>query len=186
VKEDVWLRRRGLYRVIRRVLTRYLGRDDFRIVHISIQRSHLHLLVEATDERALTLGMQSFAINTARAINRESGRDGKVFPYRYHATQITTARHARHALAYVINNWRRHREDFEHGAARAAHLDPYASGLSFTGWSGQFAIPVGYQPLPVSPPATDLLLRGWQRYGPIDPWETPGPLVTGPRGRFST
>ena len=105
------LREGHTYRQIRRVLVRYLGRDDFRIVHVSIQHNHLHLLVEAADQEALSRAMQSFAINAARAINRSMGSHGKVFAYRYHATQIRTPYHARHALAYVLNNWRRHRED---------------------------------------------------------------------------
>lgn len=162
------------YRALRRVLTRYLGRIDFRIVHISIQRNHLHLLVEAADRRALSRGMQSFAINAARAIQRGPGN---VFAYRYHATQIKTPWHARHALAYVLNNWRRHREDSRSARTIAAKLDPYASGLAFTGWAQRvrFHAPDGYQSLPVSPPATPLFCFDWQQFGLIDVHEVPGP-----------
>ena len=162
------------YRALRRVLERYLGRDDFRIAHISIQHNHVHLLVEARDRRALTRGMQSFAINAARAIQRGPG---KVFAYRYHATQIKTPWHARHALAYVLNNWRRHREDVRSTKTLAAKLDPYASGVSFAGWAqrSRFRTPPGYEPLPVSSPATMLLQFDWQRFGLIDLYETPGP-----------
>src|SRR6185312_7609144 len=126
------LRCGATYRALRRVLVRYLARTDFRIVHISIQRNHLHLLVEASDRRALARGMQSFAINAARAIQRAPGN---VFAYRYHATQIKTPSQARNALAYVLNNWRRHREDVRSARTLAATLDPYASGLSFAGWT---------------------------------------------------
>jgi REP element-mobilizing transposase RayT len=86
------LRCGAAYRARRRVLVRYLGRAGFRIVHISIQRDHLHLLVEVADRRALARGMQSFAINAARAIQRGPGN---VFAYRYHATQLKTAWHRR-------------------------------------------------------------------------------------------
>src|SRR5689334_23007064 len=105
------LRQGDMYRAIRRVLVRYLGRDDFRVVQLSIQSNHLHLIVEAQDARALSRGMQSFAINVARAINGVWRRAGAVFAGRYHATQIKTARQARNTLGYVLNNWRRHRED---------------------------------------------------------------------------
>jgi REP element-mobilizing transposase RayT len=160
---------------VRRVLVRYLGRADFRIVHVSIQHNHLHLLVEAHDRRALTRGMQSFAINAARAIQRGRG-PGKVFAYRYHATQIKTPWHARHALAYVLNNWRRHREDVRSAKTLAAKLDPYASGVSFAGWAQRvrFRAPPGYEPLPVSSPATSLLRFDWQTFGLIGLAETPG------------
>jgi REP element-mobilizing transposase RayT len=166
------LRCGAVYRALRRVLARYLGRADFRIVHVSIQRNHVHLLVEAADRRALTRGMQSFAINAARAIQRGPG---KVFAYRYHATQIKTAWHARHALAYVLNNWRRHREDSRSAQTLAAKLDPYASGIAFTGWAqrSRFRVPNGYAPLPVSAPRTQLLVFDWQRFGRIDLFEQP-------------
>src|SRR5262249_27184310 len=106
-----WLRRGPIYHALRRVLERYLGRADFRVVHVSIQNTHLHFLVEAIDRRALSHGLHSLAINAARAFHRADNRSGKVFAYRYHATQIRTPWHARHALAYVLNNWRRHRAD---------------------------------------------------------------------------
>jgi REP element-mobilizing transposase RayT len=157
------------------MLRRYLGHQDFRIVHVSIQHNHLHLLVEAADRQALARRMQSFAINAARAINGTGGRRGKVFAYRYHATQIRTPRQARFTLAYVLNNWRHHREDRE-GRAFEAAVDPYSSGLSFTGWKGRrFRVPEGHSPLPVSPPATALLESRWTSFGLIDAFECPGP-----------
>src|SRR5438067_4283609 len=115
------MRARDYYQLFRRVMQRYLGRDEFRIVHISIQHTHLHLIVEANDKRALSRGMQSFEIACARA----SG--GQLFEFRYHATQIKTKRYARHALAYVLNNWRRHRVDYEKGTESPWKLDPFSS-----------------------------------------------------------
>jgi len=141
------------------------------------------LLVEAADKRALSRGMQSLTINLARALNRELGSHGKVFAYRYHDTQITTPRQARNALAYVLNNWRKHREDVASTRALAAKLDPYASGLAFDGWYEEgagavprFTIPPGYHPLPVSSPATALLGSDWRLFGAIELFETPGAL----------
>lgn len=157
------------------MLGRYLGRSEFRIVHVSIQHNHLHLIVEARDARALTRGMQSFAISVARAINADSRRVGSVFAGRYHATQITSARQSRNALAYVLNNWRRHREDVVDARCLHAQLDPYSSAISFDGWTRTFGVPAGYQPLPVSSPQTELLRRGWLQHGRLDPWEVPGP-----------
>src|SRR5260370_4882154 len=125
------LRRRAIYDAIRRAMRRSLARADYRIVHVSIQHNHLHFLVEADDRDALTLGMQGLAIAIARAINRSCERRGKVFEFRYHATRIASPRQARNALAYVLNNWRRHGED--NGAAL---VDRYSSGTSFDGWAG--------------------------------------------------
>src|SRR5262245_5183801 len=140
------LRRREIYAVFRRVLDHYLGLADFRIVHISIQTNHLHLLVEAADATVLTERMKSFAIRAARALNTRQGRCGRVCAYRYYASQIKTAEYARHALAYVLNNWRRHRQDWEHATARAAKLDPYSSAVSFDGWTMKFGPAKNYAP----------------------------------------
>ncbi|MEO6775436.1 MAG: transposase, partial [Kofleriaceae bacterium] len=167
-------RTRTYYDHVRRALRGMLGRDDFRVCHISIQDTHLHLLVEAVDRKALARGMQSFAIRLARQVHSDGGC-GKVFEYRYHATQIRTASHARHALSYVLNNWRRHRLDVENGRVLTQKLDVYGSGIGFDGWIDRrpFDIPRGYEPLPVSRAQTALLGFEWQRYGLIDFFETP-------------
>jgi putative transposase len=175
-----WLRRGEMYAVIRRVLEHFLGRDDFRICHLSIQKNHIHFLIEAADRKALWKGMQSLASRCAHAINAACGfeRRAKVFTYRYHSTQITKPWQARSALAYVLNNWRKHSEDLADPVTMKAKLDPYSSAISFHGWAGEngFAIPVGYNPLPVSPPQTALLLHDWKRYGYIGCFEVPGPV----------
>jgi REP element-mobilizing transposase RayT len=169
------LRQGCFYQAIRRVLARYLDGVEFRVVHISIQHNHLHLIVEAADEKALTRGMQSFAINAARAINEAWGRGGKVFAYRYHANHIKTRSYARNALSYVLNNWRHHREDYYLGIANEAKLDEYSSAISFVGWTKKYRVPPDHEPLPVSVPKTELLVSGWLSYGLIDCWECPGP-----------
>ena len=103
--------------------------------------------------------------------------DRRVIKFRYKAKQIRSREYARNAIAYVLNNWRRHREDFYDLGSKRATLDEYSSAVSFDGWTrGRFAIPAGYQPLPVSLPRTSLLRSDWQWYGLIDPWEIPNVL----------
>ena len=174
-KRKLWWRNGSVYRVMRRVLAHYLGGAEFRIVHISIQDDHLHMLVEAANKSALTFGMQSFAIRAARALNRKEGGCGKVFAQRYHATQVTTTRQARSCLAYVLNNWRKHMQDWSNGKQRREQLDEYSSAVSFQGWTKKFVVPAGHEPLPVSAATTWLLKSGWARHGAIDPFECPGP-----------
>ena len=176
------LRRGPLYRALRRALQRQLGKLGFQVCHLSIQRNHLHFLVEAAGKARLRHGMQSIAISAAKAINRTLKRKGKVFEYRYHATAIRTPRQARNALAYVLNNWRRHNEDEKARAARFAAIDPYSTARQFKGWleSAEAVMPPGFktfQPLEVGAPNTWLLATGWrEKYGPISCWATPGPL----------
>lgn len=169
------LRTRDYYHAIRKVLATFLGREDIRFVHASVQNTHLHFLVEAESKRALTRGMQSLTVALSYAIG--GGRRTVTFRERYHATQITTPRQARNALAYVLNNWRRHREDCVSLRHFQAPVDAYSSGVTFTGWAGPppFTLPRGYDPLPMSPARTELLARSWRRFGLIDPFERPGP-----------
>ncbi|HLL22729.1 MAG TPA: transposase [Kofleriaceae bacterium] len=178
--EDVpRLRQRSVYGVFRLVLARLIARRkrDFRVVHISLQQSHVHLIVEAANESALSRGMQGFAISAAKAINKAFGRKGKVFKHRYKAKYIRTRDYARNALAYVLNNWRRHNEDHFDINEWSSLLDRYSSAISFEGWKGRprWRIPAGYEVLPVSPPRTSLLRSDWRWHGLIDPREQPGP-----------
>jgi putative transposase len=171
------LRKGRAYRAIRRSMVKCLGNEAFRVCHVSIQANHIHFLVEASNKSSLSSGMQHLNILTARALNRALGRKGTLFEFRYHATQIRSPKQARHSLAYVLNNWRRHREDESCERAQLAMIDPYSSGLSFDGWNAPpFAVPAGYEPLPVSEPRTWLLRVGWRKHGLIDVHEVPGPM----------
>jgi putative transposase len=166
IRVQISMRTRDFYHLFRRAMERYLGRDDYRICHISIQHSHLHMIIEAADRRALSRGMQSFEIVCAHAYG------AGMFAYRYKAKQVTTKAYARHALSYVLNNWRRHRVDYEDGRESLCKIDPFSSALSFDGWTETFRVPKNHTPLPVSPPRTSLL----QGIHGISPYETPGPL----------
>ncbi len=175
------LRKDKTYVALREALLVAARRDNFRIVHVSIQRQHVHLLVEAVDRPALTHGMQSFLISAAKRLNAaitEPGqrrRRGCVFPDRYHAQLIESPKQARHCLAYVLNNWRHHEED--RGAARTWKVDRYSSAISFDGWADAPAAwepPAEYQPLPVRAPGW-LLGVGWRKHGLIATTEVPGP-----------
>jgi hypothetical protein len=165
------LRRRKAYRAVRGALLRCAAvRSDYRVVHVSLQRTHVHLLVEADDRRALARGMQGFAISAAKRLNRELGRArGDVFAFRYHATAITTPAQARNALAYVLNNWRRHRAD----RYSIARVDPYATAYAFEPW--RVARPPSEDALPVVAATAWLFTDGWRRAGPIYMGEVPGP-----------
>jgi REP element-mobilizing transposase RayT len=179
VKQGVPKLRQGrAYRAIRKALVKCLDNEAFRVCHLSIQGTHIHFLIEAASSEALAAGMQRLNILVAKALNRELGRRGKLFAYRYHATQITSPRQARNSLAYVLNNWRRHREDETCERARLASVDPYSSALSFDGWKGvTFAVPADFTPLPVAGPSTWLLRVGWRKHGLIDVREVPGPMT---------
>ena len=171
------LRRRFTYRAIREATLTTARREDFRIVHLSIQRTHLHLIVEADHKDALAAGMQGFQISAAKHLNAAISRDkpgprrrGAVFPDRYHAEIITSPRQARHTLAYVMCNWRKHEED-RAAPMRTWKIDWFSSAVMFPGWAeyGEEPFlwrgPGTYEPLVVYQPRTWLLREGWKRNG---------------------
>ena len=179
------LRKREMYRALRWATVVVAKHEDVRIIHLSIQRTHVHLLVEAQNKRALARGMKAFQISAAKLMNAALGwpvrRRGQVFEDRYHSEVIRTPRQARHALAYVLNNWRKHRED-RGTRARSWLVDPFSSGCSFTGWKQLEHRDVMWK-VPATPemcdamivwlPKTWLLQTGWRRYGLIDCREVP-------------
>src|SRR3954470_10365980 len=57
------LRRRTMYKAMRDATGIAALRERFRIVHISLQRTHVHMLVEAEHKKALARGMQGFQIS---------------------------------------------------------------------------------------------------------------------------
>lgn len=172
------------YQAVRNALVGTYARARIRIVHISIQGTHIHLLVEANNRFALARGMQGFEIACAKYINaaitKRTGvrRRGTVFPDRYHAVIIRSPRQARGALAYVLNNWRRHGES-RLRIATGWRIDPFSSAPSFDGFKDLDATaiewPDTYRRLPVWAPRTWLLSTGWKKHGLIRSTEVPGP-----------
>jgi len=180
------LRKRSIMRAVHEatiIVTRHEAR--FRIVHLSLQRTHIHLIVEAENRVALATGMQAFGISAARNINRVIGerigkkQSGRVFADRYHARILKTPRQVRNTIAYVLNNWRHHGEDTR-DFARNWVIDPFASGCCFAGWKERddkgytYRAPPGYVGFVVWQPSLWLLREGWRRWGLISAYEVPG------------
>lgn len=175
VLRHVWnLRAR---RAIQRILPTLAAANErgLSLAHDSVQRDHLHLVVEPKDRRRLAKAIRGLAVRIARALNRMMQRTGKVFADRYHARVLTTPRQVRNALLYVLNNARKHGV-----LAAGALLDACSSAAAFDGWRGAHAERerlARAQPPPVVAPRTWLLAIGWQRAGgTLDPSHRPGPL----------
>ena len=169
------LRRREAYRAVREALRVVLPRSDFRIVHLSIQGTHLHLICEASNQEAFTSGMTAFKGSAAKRLNKHLGRKrGRVWADRYHARPMTTVASVRNGVCYVVNNWRHHRED----RGVMFPVDIYSSAIAFLWWQEGPAeglrFPDGYRILPVAEPQTWLLKVGLVEHGrPISWYEVP-------------
>jgi REP element-mobilizing transposase RayT len=176
------LRSGHVFPTLRIALARANRRDPkrFRILHFSVQYDHVHLIVEASDEWALSSGVRSVAIRVARNVNELVRRKGRFWADRWFGRALTTPRQVRNALVYVLQNFRKHaRSRLQHG------VDAFSSGVWFDGWSG-FSRRTGRAPpiaarvewahesdLPTSNARSWLAASGWRVHGLIRIDEAP-------------
>jgi len=120
MRPGLWgLRSRRCFTALARAFWGGCDRFGFRLVHYSVQGNHLHLLVEAQDQRALSRGMKGLGVRIARGLNRVMRRRGSVLDERYHGHVLRTPTEVRRARNYLLQNAHRH-----YGLVGR---DPYAS-----------------------------------------------------------
>jgi putative transposase len=113
-------------------------KDDFRVIHFSIQSNHIHLMVEANTERVggrydpLRSGVSGLEIAFARRLNMLLRRKGKVWDDRYHRRDLKTPTETAIGYAYLFDNYTHHGE-WSYGEGV---LDPRSSAWLFDGWDG--------------------------------------------------
>lgn len=163
------LRKKRIVREIEDSFRAASERGDFRLVVYSVQRDHLHLIVEAKDRDALGRGMKALASRLARAVNRVLGRSGKVLRDRYHLQVLTNPRQVRNTISYALSNARRHEQKHRDALARAGvavaplesrgTLDGASSARWFSGWRTDI-------PIDRSPPPGPAGAASWRRREP--------------------
>ncbi len=156
------LRRERTLALLRDTLSAGADRFEFRLVEYSIQSDHLHLVVEAQDERALGRGLKGLLVRLAKALNRAWERRGRVIRDRYHARVLKTPHEVRQVLVYTLQNARKH-------GARILGIDAFSSGPWFGGWADRR--PRADRPLPGA--GSWLLSLGWTKHGLISTHDLP-------------
>ena len=104
------LRSRRAFSVIARAMTKAAERFGMSIVRFSVQGNHVHLIVEAETNDALSRAMQGFTIRVAKGLNKMMKKRGRVVGDRYHAHVLRTPTEVRRAVRYVRDNHRKHAE----------------------------------------------------------------------------
>ena len=135
----------------------------FRLVHFSIQRTHLHFVVEASDRKTLSVAICGLLGRIAKALNKLFGRKGDVFPDRYHDHVLRTRRETYNAIRYLFANARKHGEIVHRGRP-----DPFSSGLWFKGWKDYVHDGWLGKEGPVAQARSWLLTTGWKRHGLLE------------------
>ena len=104
---------------------------------------HIHLVLEADDDEALSRGMQGLAIRIARALNRMMRRTGSVFADHFFSRVLKTPTELVNAIRYVLGNHAHHfgeqgvdpyNSAALSGAERDALLAPAVGWLLRIGW----------------------------------------------------
>jgi REP element-mobilizing transposase RayT len=148
VAGHVWnLRSSRCYRAVKRAFLKSRGRFGLRLIEFAVMGNHLHLIVEADSNEALSQGMQGLGIRIAKALNRVMGRRGRVFDDHYHSRLLRTPAELVNAIAYVLGNAEHH-----YGNPRT---DPFSSA----GERELLAAPAGW-----------LCGKGWRRARQIPHW----------------
>ena len=178
VREIGSLRKKAAYHAIRQATLTSAASGRIRIVHISIQRTHIHLLVEAKNKKLLAAGLQGFQVSAAKHLNTAFGkvtkgprRRGSVFVDRYHAEIVRSPTQMRHTMGYLLLNFRKHQED-QVAPMSEWKVDWFSSGWIFPHWSeyGDEAFlwrgPSTYEPLWTWRPQTWMAAEGWKKISP--------------------
>jgi REP element-mobilizing transposase RayT len=177
------LRSQFVFPTIRMVLreSNQRWKERFQVVHFSVQYDHLHLIVEASDRKALLGGVRGLSVRLARRVNQLVSRRGRLIADRWHGRALTTPRAVRRVLVYVLGNFRKHER------ATTLAVDPFSSAPDFDGFAELDGKTFRNLPLsepqqagdppvrasPAAPPSTWLLRTGWARHGKISIHEEP-------------
>ena len=161
------LRRRDVCRVVAGAILSHAERDGFRIIEFSVMDNHIHLICEAASRTALARGVMALKTSIAMRLNKLWERHGKMFAERYHDHVLKMPTEVRNALAYVLNNARKHAAEQGRRMARG-WIDPCSSARWFFG--------VEKRALGLPRPETWLLQTGWRQAGPIQIDQVPGGL----------
>src|SRR5579859_4029003 len=102
------LRSSRRFRLIRACFKDARRKEGMRLVEFAVLSNHLHLIVEADDNQALSRGVQGLCIRLAKALNRALGRRGRVFADHYHSELLRSPARLVNAIRYVLGNAEHH------------------------------------------------------------------------------
>jgi putative transposase len=153
VARHVWnLRSRRCFEIIEVCLAAARERFGLRVIEFTVLGNHLHLIIEADSDEALSRGMQGLNIRIARALNRLMERKGQVFADHYHSRLLRSPTELVNAIAYVLGNAAHHyRESGQDRFSSRAYEELHRQKL-------------------LSHPRTWLLRSGWRRARTVPQW----------------
>ena len=134
------LRTRRRFNVVKGAFVKFCASvEGFRLVHFAVLSNHLHFVVEADGQKALSLGMRKLLHSVSRRLNalcvkeksgaavkgkytQLTGWLGRVFTDRFHSHVLKSKPEIDNAVRYVLGNARKH-----YGTERTLANDTYSS-----------------------------------------------------------
>ncbi|MFA6237483.1 MAG: transposase [Bacteriovorax sp.] len=118
-KNKADIKNKGVLKILKRAILN-ARKQNLKVIHYSLEYDHVHLLIEANNNRILGKGMQAFGVTMAKAINRVRKLKGSVYKHRYHFHQISSSRQLKNVMMYIFRN------GMKHGTAKGL-VNPYNS-----------------------------------------------------------
>jgi REP element-mobilizing transposase RayT len=117
------LRSKVLYKEIRQSMkrARILG---IRIIHFTVQRDHVHMMMEADNKQQLGESMRVLSISLSKRLSHVLKRKVKALKSRYHLHILKSLQEIKNAKNYIVNN------SIKHGTSDAD--DFYSSEIKFS------------------------------------------------------
>jgi REP element-mobilizing transposase RayT len=116
------LRRKIYFKKISRAISRARNKG-LRIIHFTVQKDHLHFMIETKDNLQLAKGMQSLGISLSKSLKVHVGKHIKsIYKSRYHLHILNTIKEIKNAKYYILGN------SIKHGVINNS-FDSYSSVL---------------------------------------------------------
>lgn len=106
-KQKSHLKNKTILAILKRAILN-ARKQQLRVIHFTLEHDHVHLLIEAENNRVLGKGMQAFGVTLSKAINRLKKLTGQVYKHRYHFRKITSSRQLKNVMSYIFRNGMKH------------------------------------------------------------------------------
>jgi REP element-mobilizing transposase RayT len=105
--------------------------QGLRIIHFTVQKDHLHLLIETHNNKELAKGMQALGISLAKSLKNLTKVKGPIYKERYHLHILKTVQEIKNVKAYILGN------AHKHGVIKD-HFDTFSSVIKVPEIAWQF------------------------------------------------
>jgi len=106
-KKIATLRNKIFYREIRKSLRR-LRVKGVRLIEFSVQKDHIHFLLESANKIVLGKAMRALSISLSKRFSLLLNRKIKALKSRYHLHILNTLKELKNARQYILNNSAKH------------------------------------------------------------------------------